>query len=76
MPPFNSAMSPVTRITYIKIAAQQLRSSLLLILQYVTRAVRVVDLITNLDMQAFQQYGGMTAFINRLQVSGLRSAED
>jgi len=38
--------------------------------QYVTRAVRVVDLITNLDMQAFQQYGGMTAFINRLQVSG------
>jgi len=37
--------------------------------QYVTRAVRVVDLITNLDMQAFQQYGGMTAFINRLQVS-------
>jgi len=36
--------------------------------QYVTRAVRVVDLITNLDMQAFQQYGGMTAFINRLQV--------
>jgi len=37
--------------------------------QYVTRAVRVVDLITNLDMQAFQQYGGMAAFINRLQVS-------
>lgn len=40
-----------------------------LALQFVTRAVRVVDLITNLDMQAFQSYGGMTAFINRLQVS-------
>ena len=42
--------------------------------QYVTRAVRVVDLITNLDMQTFQQYGGMTAFINRLQVSQSRTA--
>jgi len=34
----------------------------------VTRAVRVVDLITNLDMQSFQSQGGMLAFINRLQV--------
>jgi len=39
--------------------------------QFVTRAVRVVDLITNLDMQAFQSLGGMATFINRLQVSFL-----
>ncbi|KAL3853804.1 hypothetical protein ACJMK2_017313, partial [Sinanodonta woodiana] len=34
---------------------------------FVTRAVRVVDLITNLDMAAFQSHGGLAAFINRLQ---------
>ncbi|CAH1782935.1 unnamed protein product [Owenia fusiformis] len=34
---------------------------------FVTRAVRVVDLITNLDMQAFQTYQGLNAFINRLE---------
>ncbi|XP_064633553.1 E3 ubiquitin-protein ligase HUWE1-like isoform X3 [Lineus longissimus] len=34
---------------------------------FVTRAVRVVDLITNLDMAAFQSHGGLSAFINRLE---------
>lgn len=38
-------------------------------LQFVTRAVRVIDLITNLDMHAFQTHGGLTAFIKRLEVS-------
>lgn len=36
--------------------------------QFVTRAVRVIDLITNLDMAAFQTHGGLTGFINRLEV--------
>lgn len=36
--------------------------------QFVTRAVRVVDLITNLDMAAFQAQGGLSTFINRLEV--------
>ena len=40
--------------------------------QFVTRAVRVIDLITNLDMAAFQTHSGLTAFINRLEV-GLSS---
>ncbi|ROT63125.1 hypothetical protein C7M84_018994 [Penaeus vannamei] len=35
---------------------------------FVTRAVRVIDLITNLDMHAFQTHGGLTAFIKRLEV--------
>ncbi|XP_066247369.1 E3 ubiquitin-protein ligase HUWE1 isoform X2 [Euwallacea similis] len=35
---------------------------------FVTRAVRVIDLITNIDMQAFQAHGGLTSFINRLDV--------
>ncbi|XP_047736696.1 E3 ubiquitin-protein ligase HUWE1 isoform X2 [Hyalella azteca] len=35
---------------------------------FVTRAVRVIDLITNLDMQAFQAHGGLSAFINRLEL--------
>ncbi|XP_042241661.1 E3 ubiquitin-protein ligase HUWE1-like isoform X2 [Homarus americanus] len=35
---------------------------------FVTRAVRVIDLITNLDMHAFQTHGGLTAFIRRLEV--------
>ncbi|KAL5013532.1 hypothetical protein ScPMuIL_007802 [Solemya velum] len=34
---------------------------------FVTRAVRVVDLITNLDMAAFQNHGGLSAFVNRLE---------
>ncbi|KAL8595169.1 hypothetical protein ACOMHN_013842 [Nucella lapillus] len=34
---------------------------------FVTRAVRVIDLITNLDMAAFQAHGGLQAFINRLE---------
>ncbi|XP_060587198.1 E3 ubiquitin-protein ligase HUWE1-like isoform X3 [Ruditapes philippinarum] len=34
---------------------------------FATRAVRVVDLITNLDMAAFQTQGGLQAFINRLE---------
>ncbi|XP_048739045.2 E3 ubiquitin-protein ligase HUWE1-like isoform X5 [Ostrea edulis] len=37
------------------------------ITQFVTRAVRVVDLITNLDMAAFQAQGGLFTFINRLE---------
>lgn len=35
---------------------------------FVTRAVRVIDLITNLDMHAFQTHGGLSAFIRRLEV--------
>lgn len=35
---------------------------------FVTRAVRVIDLITNLDMHAFQTHGGLNAFIQRLEV--------
>lgn len=35
---------------------------------FVTRAVRVIDLITNIDMQAFQTHGGLQSFINRLDV--------
>ncbi|MBN3301500.1 HUWE1 ligase, partial [Amia calva] len=34
---------------------------------FVTRAVRVVDLITNLDMAAFQAHSGLTIFICRLE---------
>uniref|UniRef100_A0AAV2LYL5 E3 ubiquitin-protein ligase HUWE1 n=1 Tax=Knipowitschia caucasica TaxID=637954 RepID=A0AAV2LYL5_KNICA len=34
---------------------------------FVTRAVRVVDLITNLDMAAFQSHSGLTIFICRLE---------
>lgn len=46
-----------------------LKVSLLFYLQqFVTRAVRVVDLITNLDMAAFQAQGGLSTFINRLEV--------
>ena len=29
----------------------------------------MIDLITNLDMAAFQTHGGLSAFINRLEVS-------
>lgn len=35
---------------------------------FVTRAVRVIDLITNIDMQCFQAHGGLANFINRLNV--------
>ncbi|XP_055882443.1 E3 ubiquitin-protein ligase HUWE1-like isoform X4 [Biomphalaria glabrata] len=34
---------------------------------FVTRAVRVIDLITNMDMAAFQAHGGLQTFINRLE---------
>ena len=34
---------------------------------FVTRAVRVIDLITNLDMASFQSHTGLTTFISRLQ---------
>ena len=37
--------------------------------QFVTRAVRVIDLITTLDMTSFQTNNGLQAFINRLEVS-------
>lgn len=40
---------------------------------FVTRAVRVVDLITNLDMAAFQSHSGLTIFIYRLEVAVLYS---
>ncbi|KAK5639592.1 hypothetical protein RI129_012084 [Pyrocoelia pectoralis] len=35
---------------------------------FVTRAVRVIDLITNVDMQVFHNHGGLQSFINRLDV--------
>lgn len=35
---------------------------------FVTRAVRVIDLITNIDMQSFQAYDGINSFIDRLGV--------
>uniref|UniRef100_A0A8B9MQW4 HECT-type E3 ubiquitin transferase n=1 Tax=Accipiter nisus TaxID=211598 RepID=A0A8B9MQW4_9AVES len=38
---------------------------------FVTRAVRVVDLITNLDMAAFQSHSGLSIFIYRLEVACL-----
>ena len=34
--------------------------------QFVTRAVRVIKLITNLDMNGFQTHHGLQAFISRL----------
>ncbi|RWS15637.1 E3 ubiquitin-protein ligase HUWE1-like protein, partial [Dinothrombium tinctorium] len=34
---------------------------------FVTRAVRVIDLITNLEMTAFQNHGGLNVFIQRLE---------
>lgn len=34
---------------------------------FVTRAVRVIDLITNLDMNAFQNHNGLNIFITRLE---------
>ena len=35
-------------------------------IMFVTRAVRVIDLITNLDMSSFEAHNGLNAFINRL----------
>ena len=35
---------------------------------FVTRAVRVIDLITNLDMQSFQSHSGLSSFIIRLEL--------
>merc|ERR1712223_1918312 len=35
---------------------------------FVTRAVRVIDLITNLDMQSFQTHQGLSNFIARLEL--------
>lgn len=35
---------------------------------FVTRAVRVIDLITNMDMQSFQTYRGLVNFIDRLKM--------
>ena len=35
---------------------------------FVTRAVRVIDLITNLDMQSFQAHSGISTFITRLEL--------
>jgi E3 ubiquitin-protein ligase HUWE1 len=36
-------------------------------IMFVTRAVRVIDLITNLDMSSFEAHSGLVAFINRLE---------
>ncbi|CAF0785839.1 unnamed protein product [Brachionus calyciflorus] len=36
-------------------------------IMFVTRAVRVIDLITNLDMSSFESHNGLVAFINRLE---------
>ena len=41
-----------------------------------TRAVRVVDLITNLDMVGFQNHGGLAIILNRLEVSLESTGED
>ena len=35
---------------------------------FVTRAVRVIDLITNIDMQGFQVHCGLSSFIKRLDM--------
>jgi hypothetical protein len=35
---------------------------------FVTRAVRVIDLITNIDMQSFQLHDGLNSFIERLNM--------
>ena len=35
---------------------------------FVTRAVRVIDLITNLDMHSFQTHSGLSSFIARLEL--------
>lgn len=35
---------------------------------FVTRAVRVIDLITNIEMQSFQNHGGLQSFIGRLDM--------
>uniref|UniRef100_A0A1B0GIT8 HECT-type E3 ubiquitin transferase n=1 Tax=Lutzomyia longipalpis TaxID=7200 RepID=A0A1B0GIT8_LUTLO len=35
---------------------------------FVTRAVRVIDLITNIDMASFQAHAGLASFIARLEV--------
>lgn len=35
---------------------------------FVTRAVRVIDLITNVEMQSFQNYGALNSFICRLDM--------
>ena len=35
---------------------------------FVTRAVRVIDLITTLDMQSFQTHAGLACFIQRLEL--------
>lgn len=35
---------------------------------FVTRAVRVIDLITNIEMQSFQNHGGLQSFIGRLEL--------
>lgn len=35
--------------------------------QYVTRSVRVIDLITNIDIQVFQSLSGIKILLDRLQ---------
>ena len=38
-------------------------------LTFVTRAVRLVDLITNMDITTFTNFSGLTCLISRLDVS-------
>ena len=41
----------------------------LLFLQFVTRAVRIIDLMTNMCTQSFENHNGLKVFIDRLDVS-------
>ena len=38
-------------------------------LQFVTRAVRIIDLMTNMCTQSFENHNGLKVFIERLEVS-------
>lgn len=38
-------------------------------LQFVTRAVRIIDLMTNMCTQSFENHNGLKVFIERLDVS-------
>lgn len=42
---------------------------LLYFTQFVTRAVRIIDLMTNMDTQSFENHNGLKVFIDRLDVS-------
>ncbi|CAF2045790.1 unnamed protein product [Rotaria magnacalcarata] len=42
-------------------------------IMFVTRAVRIIDLITSLDITSFQTHNGLQALINRLDVGPFNS---